>query len=82
MSTVITDEEAKTNIGANLFRLRGEKSLYWLARQIGVSTIAVSRIERGLHMPGAGLLARIAQALGTTADELLGDPPKKSRRNR
>lgn len=73
---VITDEQAKANIAANVRRLRGDMSLNALARAVGTYPIHITRIERGQHMPTGGLIARLAEALQTTADELLGPVPK------
>ncbi len=71
MSNVITDDQARANIAANVKRLRGNRSRYWLAQQVGTHPIAITRLERGENLPGAGLLARLAEALETTADALL-----------
>jgi transcriptional regulator with XRE-family HTH domain len=71
MSNVLTDEQAKANIAANVARLRGARTRSWLARECGTYPIAITRIERGDHLPTSGLLARLAEALDTTADALL-----------
>lgn len=76
----MTDEETKKNIGINIRRYRGDMSLGALARASDATTIQVSRIERGMHMPGVGLLTRIAEALGVTANDLLEFPHKRHRR--
>ena len=69
---MLTDEKAKKNIAKNVSRLRGDRSRSWLARQVGTYTINISRIEAEKHLPQSGLLARLAEALGVTADDLLG----------
>jgi transcriptional regulator with XRE-family HTH domain len=48
-----------------------------LAHQAHVSEAYVGRLERGETTPGIDLVARLAQALGTTANDLMptGDPP-------
>lgn len=84
MSTVITDEEALANIAANCKRLRGETSYSEIARKCTTDKwrcypATIQQIESGRHLPGSGLLARLAEALGSTTDELLS-PPKKIRR--
>lgn len=68
---MLTDEQAMANIAANVRRLRGERSLSWLAREAGTYPINITRVENGENLPGAGLLARLAEALGTTTDALL-----------
>lgn len=73
---VITDVEAKKNIAENVRRLREamDISRYRLAKMVGVHTIQISRIEDAEHAPGVGLLARIAEALSSTADDLMATP--------
>lgn len=44
-----------------------------LAEQLGVTRQAVSRWETGLSVPDAGMLVRIAGALDTTVNDLLGE---------
>jgi transcriptional regulator with XRE-family HTH domain len=83
MQDVLTDEQAMANIAANVTRLRGERSLNSLARAANTYAINISRIETGENLPGAGLLSRIAEALGVTVDDLLSPPPgpeKKSKK--
>jgi transcriptional regulator with XRE-family HTH domain len=78
---VITDEQAKANIAANLRRLRGTTSLNSLAKSVGTCAIHISRMEKGEHLPTGGLIARLAEALNTTADELLGPVPKREKKS-
>lgn len=66
-----TDEEVLENISRNIVRLRGDRTLGWLAGQSGTYPINISRIEHGEHMPGAGLLTRLAEALETPVDVLV-----------
>lgn len=75
MIAMITDEEVKRNIAANVTRLRGERTRYALAKEAGMKTAHIIRIESGHYMPGAAVLARVAHALGTTMDALLLRPP-------
>lgn len=70
----VSDKEALSNIAANVAALRGERSRYWLAKATGTYTINITRIENGDHMPGAGLLSRLAEALGVTIETLLKKP--------
>lgn len=76
---VIDDEEALKNIAENVAKFRGERSRYWLAKQVGVRTNAISGIEDREHMPGAGLVARIAYALGVKVDDLIHATQKNNR---
>lgn len=74
----MTDREALRHIAANVRRLRGGRSLRWLAGEVGTYPINVSRIETSERMPGAGLLSRLADALEVSIESLLTTPPKKS----
>ncbi len=82
MSNVMSDEHAMKNIAANVARLRGDRSRSWLANEAGTYPISITRIEAAKNMPGGGLLKRLAEALGTTADGLLSDPRESSRTRR
>lgn len=62
-----------TVIGANLIRLRKARGLTGrqLALRIGhANSGAISQFESGKHIPGPGLLARLAEALGVDVGEL------------
>lgn len=79
---MLTDDQALANIAANVKRLRGDRSQYWLAKQLGITPIQVSRLENGENMPGAGRLARLAEVLGTTTDALLSlDATSRRKKN-
>lgn len=86
MSTVITNDEAKDRIGANVSRYMGERKMSQatLSRITEENEMAISRIVRGKHVPNSALLHRIAEALQVTTDKLLAPvesrSPKKSRR--
>lgn len=82
MSTVVTDAEAKRNIAANVSRLLGVRgwSQKQLASATGETNMIISRIVRGVHVPNAATLARIAEALDTSTDILLDEPPKENSR--
>jgi len=78
MSNVITDTKAKANIAANVrFRLdaRGWKAAD-LARATSESEMRISHMLRETRLPTAAFLARVAEALDATSDELLADPEK------
>ena len=76
----VSDEDALKHIAANVVRLRGDRSQYWLAKEIGTYPANVARIENGESMPGAGLLSRLAEAPGVEIQTLIDPPPSKGRR--
>lgn len=77
----MSDDQALRNIAANVRRLRADRSRSWLAREVGSFPINITRIEEEKHMPGAGLLSRLAEALGVSERDLLHNPaPKKNSR--
>jgi hypothetical protein len=41
----------------------------------GLKVMAINRMARGLHVPNAVDLARVAEVLETTVDKLLAAPP-------
>lgn len=67
-----TDQEVLRNIAANLRRLAEEKevSLGDLEKLTGDRKSTISNTFRKIHMPGSGLLTRLAMALDTTTDDL------------
>lgn len=84
MSTVLTDDDAKSLISANVKRLLDERDMSQaeLARATGESTARISQMIHGQKLPSAAFLARIAEALEVAADELLSPPEKKPPRRR
>lgn len=76
------DKEALENIAANVVRLRGARSQYWLAKEVRTYPANIARIENAENMPGAGLLSRLAEALGVSVQDLLDPPPSNGRRRR
>jgi len=84
MQTMLSDDEALERIAANLTRLRGGRSYHAIANLAHTFPASIKRIEDKLNMPGAGLLSRIAEALGVSVDtmylpvmEAAGTTPKK-----
>lgn len=61
--------------GEKIASARKEKGMTqeMLAEQLGVTRQAVARWETGLSVPDAGMLVRIAGALDTTVNDLLGE---------
>ena len=77
---MISDKKALRNIAENVSRLMGGKSYSQVARDRSTKEwtaypATIRDIEQGIHMPGAGLLARLASALDVNTDDLLADPP-------
>ena len=81
MSIVITDTEAKQRIATNIrsYLEQSGWSQADLARAANTTEMAISYAVRGKTAPGAALLARIAEALSVTMDDLLAESPKKIR---
>lgn len=76
------DREILANIAANVRRLREDAGLstYELAEKIDEYQPTIWRLEEAKNMPGAGLLARIAESLEVPADVLLAPPPVAARK--
>lgn len=62
-------------LGEKIASARKEKGMTqeMPAEQLGVTRQAVARWETGLSVPDAGMLVRIAGALDTTVNDLLGE---------
>lgn len=73
MSTVISNEEAARQLGANLTRIlqKREMSVRGLAAETGEDPTQISRYTRGKSLPGLAVAARIAEALDVSIDALL-----------
>ena len=69
------EEQADLALAALLKRLREERDITQeqLAFDAGITTSALSRIERGLNSPGWLTVKRITEALGLTLGELIAD---------
>lgn len=66
------------NIGENVKarRVAMGKSTYDLARDVGVTDVMISYVERGLRRPSLTLAIKLADTLGCTLDELIdGETP-------
>ena len=62
------------NLGENVKsrRVALGKSTYDLARDVGVTDVTISYVERGLRRPSLVLAMNLAEALGCTLSELVG----------
>lgn len=58
-----------------LLRQRRDSTLSEVARETGISTSTLSRLEAGLRRPTLEQLLPLARAYGVTLDELVGAPP-------
>jgi transcriptional regulator with XRE-family HTH domain len=76
----MTDELVLSRLSRNVRRLRGERSLGWLAKETGTYPANIQRIERGDQMPGVGLFTRLAKALDSDISELLAPTTKANRK--
>lgn len=79
MSNVISDEQSKELVAHNVNRLLEKQghSRYWLAKQTGEWNSTIANVCTAKKCCGAGLLARIAEALGVGIDELFSPVRKK-----
>ena len=89
MSTVITNDETKDRIGANVTRFMAERKMSQatLSRVTGESEMTISQVVRGKHVPNSAILHRIAEALQVKMDDLVAPtvaasetPPKRRRK--
>lgn len=62
------------SLGLKIIKLRQTKDITQvnLAKQINITKAMLSKYENDINIPKADVLGRIAQALGTTTDFLLG----------
>ena len=78
----MNDEETKAAIAFNVNNIleRQGRSRYWLAQETDEYEGTIANVCHGRNVCGAGMLTRIAKALGVTADDLLKEPRKVSTR--
>jgi transcriptional regulator with XRE-family HTH domain len=79
MDDMITDDEVRANIAANINRLLEDRgwSRAELARKTGDNQVTINLICNGRHVPRSGLLARIAEAFDVSMDRLAAEVPEK-----
>ena len=72
----MTDDEAKQILAFNIRQLLDERDISGreLAKMTGDNPVTINRLLRGEHVPGVGLVTRIAAALRTSVDYLLRIP--------
>lgn len=74
---MITDDQAKANISANLSRILRERGMSQpdLAAKTGIPVMTINRVIRRIHVPSSAYLARISEALDVSMDRLIAPPP-------
>lgn len=79
---MMSDDEVLSNLARNLTALLDERGISrgQLARMTSEDTMTISRTARGTNMPGAAVLARIAEALEVSVDWLISKHGKKESR--
>ncbi len=56
----------------NLLLQERDETQKWLAKRSGVTEATISRICKGMSIPGGDVLCQIADAFGVSADYILG----------
>jgi transcriptional regulator with XRE-family HTH domain len=79
----MSDEMAKRVLAANIQARLATLGMSQraLARETGDALMTINGVVRGQHMPGAGLLTRIADALDTSIEGLLTPRKRKSQKS-
>ena len=74
---MISPEDARSNIAANLQRILKERGLTQtrLAELTGQPLMTINYLVRGKQEPRIALLASVAEALDVSIDRLVGSPP-------
>ncbi len=72
----MTDNEVKRILAGNIGQILSERGISGrkLAKMTGDNSVTINRLLRGEHVPGVGLVTRIAAALRTSVDYLLRNP--------
>lgn len=73
MNEITKTRENNSNmpLGEKIERIRGNKTSFAFAKEIGVEWEDLCRFEIGTKLPGPEILSKIAQIGGTTIEELL-----------
>lgn len=76
---MIDDATARLRISRNIRHFMNMQGVSQadLVRLTGEPTNSVSRIVRGLNVPNVVMLARLAEALDVSVDQLLAEPSGK-----
>jgi transcriptional regulator with XRE-family HTH domain len=79
-SMISTDPRHLNRLAANLRAVMDSRegcTQQWLERESGVSQGTISRILNAKHDPSVTVVLRLAQALKTSVDVLMGEPDGK-----
>lgn len=68
---MITEQQLRANISANLRRLRGPETQATIARYAGITQASVSHYEGGNRTPTLMAILRLADAYGVPLDDIL-----------
>lgn len=73
MNEIAKTRENKNNmpLGEKIERIRGNKTSFAFAKEIGAEWEDLCRFEIGTKLPSPEILSKIAQIGGTTIEELL-----------
>lgn len=79
MQDLISNETALEYVSANVKDMLAVRALSQreLARRTGDHVMTLNNLVTQRHMPSGAVLARIAEALGVTIDDLFRAPKKK-----
>ena len=71
---MITNSDVRTTVAANVLQLMIKQKITQaeLARRSGESRMQISRLVSGRHNPSAGVIMRVATALGADPAKVLG----------
>ena len=80
---MVTDKDRVANLATNLRRLmvRNGLSQQKLAAASGVPQVTISRLLNARNDPAVSVVSRLADALDTSVDKLLSEPPEKNLQN-
>lgn len=78
----MSNDETAQAIHANVQRLLDQRKMpvRQLSQATGDPHMTIVNAISGVHVPNSAILARIAEALGVTPNDLIYGPRKKSRR--
>lgn len=78
----MTDTEVLQALSGNIARLMEEKNISQrrLSAITGEPLMTINSVVNGRHMPGAGLVHRVAEALGVAVETLYHATQKKTSR--
>ncbi len=77
---MLSDTQARGNLAENLSRLLRDRDISQRSLSVlsDVPLMTINSIVNEKHMPGVGVVARIAEAFDVSIDRLVGPPPEKN----